>query len=55
MDIWACMESSMGGADPCVGYAIMKRWYRHVFVRDPNPSQTDVENVRGYLQTLYQR
>ena len=36
-------------------YAILKRWYWNVSARAPNPSQTDMENVRGYFQTLYQR
>ena len=45
----------MGGADPRRAYAILKLWYRHASVRATNPSQTDMEKVRGYFQTLYQR
>ena len=54
-DIRACLEPSPRGADPRRAYAILKRWYWNVSARAPNPSQTDMENVRGYFQTLYQR
>ena len=46
-EIGSCMGPDMGGADPCGAYAILKRWYRHVSTRAPNPSQTDMENSRG--------
>ena len=54
-DIGTCLEPSTGGADPHGAYAILKRWYRHVSTRAPNPSRTDMENIRGDFQTLYQR
>ena len=49
------MEPSTGGTDPHGAYAILKCWYQHAPVREPNPSQTDIEKVKGDLQTLYQR
>ena len=55
IDIGACMEPSMGGTDPHGAYAILKRWYRHASARAPNPSETDMEKVRGDSQTVYQR
>ena len=45
----------MGGVDPRGADAILKHWYLHVSARAPNPSWTDMEKVRGDLQTLYQR
>ena len=45
----------MGGADPRRAYAILTQWYQNAFVQAPNPSQTDMEKVRGDLQNLYHR
>ena len=47
MDIGACLEPATGGADPHRAYTILKRWHRNVSERAPNPSQTDIEKVRG--------
>ena len=49
------METYTGGADPRGAYAILKYWYRHASARTPNSSWKDIEKVRGYFQTLYQR
>ena len=47
--------SSHGRGRPCGAYAILKRWYLHVYAWVPNPSRTDMEKFRGNFQTLYQR
>ena len=55
MEIEECLEPSMGGAEPCGAYTIMKRWYRRVFTRAPKPSRADMEKVRWDLHKLYQK
>ena len=55
MEIEECLEPSMGGAEPCGAYTIMKRWYWQTSAQAPNTSQTDMEKVRGDFQTIYQR
>ena len=54
-DIGACLEPSTGGADIHRVYVILKLWYYHAYVREPNPTQTDMEKVQGDFQNLYQR
>ena len=54
-EIRSFLYLSTGGSDPCGAYTILKCWYRHASVRAPNPSQKDMEKVRGDFQTLYQR
>ena len=54
-EIGACLEPATGGADPCGAYVILKPWGRHAYARVPNPYRTEMEKVRGYFQTLYQR
>ena len=54
-EIGACLETSMGGVDPCRACTILKWWYRHASARAPNPSWMDMEKVRFYPQKLYQR
>ena len=53
-DIRECLETSAGETDTCGAYSILKCWYRHASARAPNPSRTNMEKVRGDLQTLYQ-
>ena len=55
MDIGACLDPSMGVADPRRAYAILKRWYRYASAQAPKPSRTDMEKFRGEFQTLYQK
>ena len=54
-EIGAYLEPSTGGIDPRRAYVILKHWYRNVSMRVPKPSHTDMEKVRGDLQTLYKR
>ena len=54
-EIGKCLDPATGGADPRGAYVILKRWYWHTSTRTPNPYWTDIEKVRGDLQTLYQR
>ena len=51
-DVGECMGPSTGGADPCGEYAILKCWYSHASAQAPNPSQTDIQKVRGDIQII---
>ena len=53
--IWACLDPSTRGAYPRGAYAILKHWYRHAYAQATNPSRTDMDKVKGDLQTLYQK
>ena len=53
--IRACLFPAAREMDPRRAYSVMKRWYRNVSTRVPNPSRTDMEKVKGGFQTLYQR
>ena len=54
-DIEACLEPSMGGADPRGAHAILNRWFWHASVQTTKPSRADMEKFRVEFQTLYQR
>ena len=55
-DIGACMEITQEiSPDIQVDYNIMKRWYLHASVSQPNPSWADPEKVSGEYAALYQQ
>ena len=54
-EIGACLEPTPGNPDLRRGYTLLKRWYRHESVRDPNPSRADIENFMGEYATLYRQ
>ena len=55
MEIWECLEPSIGGAYLCGAYTILKHCYQHASAQALNPSFMHIEKVRGDLQTLYHR
>ena len=54
-EISSCLEISTGETDPCGAYAILKFWYWHTSAWVPNPSWTNIKEVRGDFQIIYQR
>ena len=53
--IGAFLEPAAGYTYQCGAYAVLKRCYRHMSMQATNPSRKDMDKVRGYFQTLYQR
>ena len=65
-EYWQCLEvykkkigvylGTKQGAFPYIqgSYTIVDRWYYHALMRQPNPSQSDMENVSRHYAALYQ-
>ena len=41
-EIRVCMEPTMRSPNLRGAYTVLKRWYRHIFDRAPNPSWADM-------------
>ena len=54
-EIGACLEPEMGNPDLQGAHPVLKRWYRHMSTREPNPSQEDMVKVKEDYAMLYRR